>query len=153
MKSVHIAITCFFSFHLSPLSVVMFSSIQLFRLKFCINFSSLLPVLRIPHIESYNMLSSFGNGTNYVGPHYAVVSIFLLAPLSYVQIFSWGTTSFDDSILSWLKVTIYRFGLVNNFIDHLHVLITNNYNTIADSHTPNHYTPCILSLLSLVFTW
>jgi hypothetical protein len=27
------------------------------------------------------------------------------------------------------------FGMVNRFIDHLQVITTNNYNTIADSHT------------------
>jgi hypothetical protein len=30
------------------------------------------------------------------------------------------------------------FGLVNRFIDHLQVVTTSNYNTIADFHTTNH---------------
>jgi hypothetical protein len=40
------------------------------------------------------------------------------------------------------------FGLVNRFIVHLHVVTTNNYNTIADFHTTNYST---LSFLSLTF--
>jgi hypothetical protein len=39
------------------------------------------------------------------------------------------------------------FGLVNRFSDHVQVVTTNNYNTIAEFHTTN-----LLSLLSLVFT-
>jgi hypothetical protein len=45
------------------------------------------------------------------------------------------------------------FGFVNRFIDHLQVVTTNNYNTIADFHTTNYSTLSLLSLLSLVFTW
>jgi hypothetical protein len=45
------------------------------------------------------------------------------------------------------------FGFVNRFIYHLQVVTTNNYNTIADFHTTNHYTLNLLSLLSLVVTW
>jgi hypothetical protein len=41
---------------------------------------------------------------------------------------------------------------VNRFIDHLRVVTTNNYNTIADFHTTNHSTLSFLSLLSLIFT-
>jgi hypothetical protein len=36
---------------------------------------------------------------------------------------------------------------------HLHVVTTNNYNTLADFHTTNHSTLSLLNLLSLVFTW
>jgi hypothetical protein len=32
------------------------------------------------------------------------------------------------------------FGLVNRFIDHLLVVTTSNYNSIADFHTTNHCT-------------
>jgi hypothetical protein len=42
---------------------------------------------------------------------------------------------------------------MNRFIDHLQVVITNNYDTIADFHTTNHSTPSLLSLLSLVVAW
>jgi hypothetical protein len=31
-----------------------------------------------------------------------------------------------------------EFGLVNSFIDHLQVIITNNYNTVADFHSTDH---------------
>jgi hypothetical protein len=41
-------------------------------------------------------------------------------------------------------------GLVNNFIDHLQVVTTNNYYTIADFHTTNHYILSFLSLFPLV---
>jgi hypothetical protein len=44
-------------------------------------------------------------------------------------------------------------GLVNRFIDHLHVVITNNYQTTADFHTTNHTTLSLFTLLSLVFNW
>jgi hypothetical protein len=44
------------------------------------------------------------------------------------------------------------FELVNRFSNHLQVTITDNYNTIADFHTTNHYTLSLLSLVSLVFT-
>jgi hypothetical protein len=41
------------------------------------------------------------------------------------------------------------------FIDHLYIPLglTNKYNTIADLHTTNHSTLCLLSLLSLVVAW
>jgi hypothetical protein len=42
------------------------------------------------------------------------------------------------------------FGLVNRFIDHLQVVGTNNYNTIADFHATNHSTLSLLSLRYLV---
>jgi hypothetical protein len=42
---------------------------------------------------------------------------------------------------------------MNIFIDHLQVVTTNNYNTVADFHTTNDSTLNLLSLLSLVFTW
>jgi hypothetical protein len=45
------------------------------------------------------------------------------------------------------------FGLVTGFIDHLEVVTTNNYNTIARLHTTNHVTLSLLSLFSLVITW
>jgi hypothetical protein len=41
---------------------------------------------------------------------------------------------------------------MDRFIDHLQVITTNNYNTIADFHTTNHST-LSLSLLSLVVAW
>jgi hypothetical protein len=41
---------------------------------------------------------------------------------------------------------------MNRFIDHLQVVIKNNYNTIGDFHTTNHSSLGLLSLLSLVFT-
>jgi hypothetical protein len=43
--------------------------------------------------------------------------------------------------------------LVNRFNDHLQVVTTNNYNTIAEFHTINHSMLSLLSLLSLVVTW
>jgi hypothetical protein len=43
--------------------------------------------------------------------------------------------------------------MVNRFIDHLQVVTTNNYNTIADVHATNHSTLSLLSLLSLDVTW
>jgi hypothetical protein len=45
------------------------------------------------------------------------------------------------------------FGWVNKFIDHLQVVTTNNYYTIADFDTTNHSTLSLLSLLSLVVAW
>jgi hypothetical protein len=42
---------------------------------------------------------------------------------------------------------------MNRFIDHLQVVTTNTYNTIADFHTTNPSTLSLLGLLSLVFTW
>jgi hypothetical protein len=47
-------------------------------------------------------------------------------------------------------VSDYRrgFGLVNRFIDHLEVVTTNNYNTIADFHTTNHSSLSILSIFT-----
>jgi hypothetical protein len=47
----------------------------------------------------------------------------------------------------------YRRGLVNRFIDHLQVVSTNKYNTVADFHTTNHSTLSLLSMLSLVVAW
>jgi hypothetical protein len=44
------------------------------------------------------------------------------------------------------------FGLVTGFIDHSQVVATTKYNTLADSHTTNHSTLNLLSVLSLVFT-
>jgi hypothetical protein len=44
------------------------------------------------------------------------------------------------------------FGLVHSFTDHLQVVTTNNYYTIADLLIPNHSTLSLLSLLSLVST-
>jgi hypothetical protein len=41
------------------------------------------------------------------------------------------------------------YGLVNTFIDHLHVVTTNNYKATIDFHTTNHSTLSLLSLLSL----
>jgi hypothetical protein len=43
------------------------------------------------------------------------------------------------------------FGLVIGFTDHVQVITTNNYNTVADFHTTNHSTLNLLSLLALVF--
>jgi hypothetical protein len=43
------------------------------------------------------------------------------------------------------------FGLVIGFIDHVEVITTNKYNTVADFHTTDHFTLNLLSLLSLVF--
>jgi hypothetical protein len=45
------------------------------------------------------------------------------------------------------------FGLLIGFTDHLQVITTNNYHTIADIHTTNHSTLSLLSLFPLVFTW
>jgi hypothetical protein len=42
---------------------------------------------------------------------------------------------------------------MNRFIDHSHVVTTNNYNTLADLHTTNHFTLSLLSLFLLVITW
>jgi hypothetical protein len=42
---------------------------------------------------------------------------------------------------------------VNEFIEHIQVVSTNNYYTSADLHTTNHFTLSLLSLFSLVFTW
>jgi hypothetical protein len=42
------------------------------------------------------------------------------------------------------------FGLVNRFIDYLHVVTTNIYNTITDFHTTNHSTLSLLSIPSRV---
>jgi hypothetical protein len=42
---------------------------------------------------------------------------------------------------------------VTRFIDHLQVVTTKNYNTIADFYTTNHLMPSLLSLLSLVVTF
>jgi hypothetical protein len=44
------------------------------------------------------------------------------------------------------------FGLVIGFIDHSQVVTTTKYNTLANSHTTNHFTLNILSALSLAFT-
>jgi hypothetical protein len=38
--------------------------------------------------------------------------------------------------------------LMNRFTDHLQVITTNNYYTIADFHTTNHSTLSVLSLIS-----
>jgi hypothetical protein len=43
-------------------------------------------------------------------------------------------------IASRVLVTIDGVWLVNIFIDHLQVVTTNNYNTIADFNTTNHFT-------------
>jgi hypothetical protein len=40
---------------------------------------------------------------------------------------------------------------MDTFIDHLQVVTTNNYNTIADFHNRNHFTLSPLSLLSFVY--
>jgi hypothetical protein len=56
-------------------------------------------------------------------------------------------------ILSRVLVIIERFGLVIGFIDHLQVVTTNNYYTIADFRTKNHTTLSLLSIFPLVFTW
>jgi hypothetical protein len=42
--------------------------------------------------------------------------------------------------------------MVIGYIDHSQVVATTKYNTLADSHTTNHSTLNLLSLLSLVFT-
>jgi hypothetical protein len=47
----------------------------------------------------------------------------------------------------------YMFALKNRFIDHSHVVTTNNYYSTADFHAPNHSTLSLLSLLSLVVAW
>jgi hypothetical protein len=51
--------------------------------------------------------------------------------------------------LSRVLVTIDRVWIG----DHLQVMITNNYNTIADLYTTNRPTLSLLSLLSLVVAW
>jgi hypothetical protein len=53
-------------------------------------------------------------------------------------------------ILSLILVTVEGFGLVIWFIDHIQVVTTNKYNTVAVFHTTHHST-LELSLLSLVF--
>jgi hypothetical protein len=45
-----------------------------------------------------------------------------------------------------------RTSQFKNLIDHLQVVSTNNFNTIAEFHTTNHSTLSLLSLLSLNFT-
>jgi hypothetical protein len=55
--------------------------------------------------------------------------------------------------LSRILVTTDGVRLVNIFIDHLQVVTTNSYQTIADVHTTHHSTLSIFSLLSLVIAW
>jgi hypothetical protein len=42
---------------------------------------------------------------------------------------------------------------VNRLIDHLLIVTTNNYYTIADFHTLNNSTLSLLSLISLAVAW
>jgi hypothetical protein len=54
------------------------------------------------------------------------------------------------------RVLVNINGVLNwmiGFIDHLQVVTTNNYYTIADFHTTNHCTLSLLNLFSLSFTW
>jgi hypothetical protein len=55
-------------------------------------------------------------------------------------------------ILSCVFVTVKGVGWVIRFIDHSQVVTTAKYNTVADSHTTNHSTLNLLSVISLVFT-
>jgi hypothetical protein len=43
-----------------------------------------------------------------------------------------------------------RVGFVNRFTEHVQVITTNKYNTIADSHTTNNSTLSLLNLLYVV---
>jgi hypothetical protein len=80
------------------------------------------------------------NRTNYETPHNAFLSWFFYYLLAHVYC----------HVLEWLYTW---FELVNRFVDHIQIVSTNNYNTIADFHTTNHSTLRLLSLVSLVVTW
>jgi hypothetical protein len=43
-----------------------------------------------------------------------------------------------------------EFRLVTGFIEHLQIIITNNYSTITNSHTQQYTTACIKSSQSVV---
>jgi hypothetical protein len=74
--------------------------------------------------------------------------------LKVETMFSWET-AFRRTARHYIVTCIidYGRGLMNRIIDHLRVVTTNKYNTIADFHITDHSTLSLLSLLSLVFTW
>jgi hypothetical protein len=63
------------------------------------------------------------------------------------------TSGFHYNIVTCFSDYRQGFGLVNRFIDHLQVVATNNYNSIANFNTTNHLTLSLIHLLSVVFTW
>jgi hypothetical protein len=76
----------------------------------------------------------------------SILPSFLLSPLYG------GITSFRGpqsnhfwERLSDILVSRDEYGLANKFIDYVHYVTTNNYNTIAVFHTSNTSTLCLLS--------
>jgi hypothetical protein len=53
-----------------------------------------------------------------------------------------------EKILSHFGVT-YKTGFWMGIIDHTHVVTTTKYNILAYSHITNHFTPNLLSVLSV----
>jgi hypothetical protein len=59
-------------------------------------------------------------------------------------------STFCNAVLKVLPRVLVTIDLVNRFIDHLRVVTTNNYNSIADSHITVHFPLRPLSLIHLL---
>jgi hypothetical protein len=80
------------------------------------------------------------NSVSYVTVYLRVTTKLTLKPTQLHGLYWKGKKQDYMSNIVMIVVWVYKgYGLVNKFIDHIQVVIINNYNTIADFHTL-HFT-------------